>query len=178
MAIPIAPMAHATEMPALAPVLREVEPGRAVGEDDAVVREAGLMVLYMVVTRPEIVARVLETEASDDELVVELEDWKVAEGDDVVVPTEGKVEDFEEDGDNVLVDEGKFEGDEVVAAVFPPCRTAVGVEVPKIYPLTLAPVIVAPTEVMVEGVHEIHFPPETTRLSGAMDPAVRVEIHS
>jgi len=178
MAIPIAPMAHATEMPALAPVLREVEPGRAVGEDDVVVREAGLMVLYMVVTRPEIVARVLETEASDDKPVVELEDERVAEEDDVVVPTESKLEDFEEDGDNVLVDEGKFEGDEVVTPVLPPCTTAVGVKVPKIYPLTLAPVIVAPTEVMVEGVHEIHFAPEKTRLSGAMDPAVRVEIHS
>jgi hypothetical protein len=109
--------------------------------------------------------------------VVELEDGRVAEEDDVVVPTEGKVEDFE-DGDNVLVDEGKFEGDEVVAAVFPPCRTAVGAEVPKIYPLTSAPVIIALTVVMVEGVHEIHFPLETTRLLGAMEPAVRVEIHS
>jgi hypothetical protein len=177
MAIPMAPMAHATEMPALAPVLREEEPRRAVGEDDALVREAGLMVLYMVVTRPEIVARLLETEASG-ESVVELEDGRVVEENDVAVPTEGKVEDFEEDRDGILVDKGKFKGDEVVAAVFPPCRIALGVEVPKIYPLTLAPVIVAPTEVMVEGVHEIHFPPETTRLSGTIDPAVRVEIQS
>jgi hypothetical protein len=171
------PITHATEMPALAPVLREEELGRAVGEDDALAREAGLIVLFMVVTRPETVARVLETEASDNEPVVELEGGNVVEEEDAVVPTEGKVEDFEEDGDNVLVDGGKFEGDEVVAAVFPPCKIAVGVEVPKIYPLTLAPVIVAPTKVMVEGVHEIHCPLETTRLSGAMDPAVRVEIH-
>jgi hypothetical protein len=174
----MAPMADATEMPALAPVLREEELGRAVGEDDGLVREAGLMVLYMVVTRPEIVARLLKTEASDDEPVVELEEGRVAEDADVVVPTDGKVENFEEDGGNVLVDEGKFKGDEVVAAVFPPCRIALGVEVPKIYPFTLAPVIVAPTEVMVEGVHEIHFPPETTKLSGTIDPAVRVEIQS
>jgi hypothetical protein len=55
-------MAHATEVLALAPVLREDELGR----------EAGLMVLYMVVTRPEIVARVLETEASATSLWLSL----------------------------------------------------------------------------------------------------------
>jgi hypothetical protein len=41
--------------------------------------------------------------------VVELEDWRVVDEGDVVVAAEGKVEDFEEDEGNLIVDEGKLE---------------------------------------------------------------------